>query len=257
MSTRRPIVVIPSCTKLIEGQAFDAVGRKYASAVAEIAECQPLLAPLGSGMADMGALLDVAQGILLTGSLSNVHPAHYGTDEPLDADALDPARDDLTLPLIRESMARKLPLFAICRGFQELNVALGGTLDQAVHAVEGRHDHRERDDIPLDERFGPAHPIVLSGRLREWLGADEIIVNSLHNQGIRHLAPPLTAEAHAKDGLVEAVRGPAEHPFSLGVQWHPEWQARRNPVSVELFRRFGESARAFASRAFTSSSVPS
>jgi putative glutamine amidotransferase len=243
----RPIVIIPSCTKLIDGHAFDAVGRKYSSAVAEVAECQPLLAPLGPSMADMEALLEIADGILLSGSLSNVHPSLYGaTDPPLNESALDPARDDLTLPLIREALKRKLPTFAICRGFQELNVALGGTLDQAVHAISGRHDHRERSDVPLDDRFGPAHPVHLSGTLKDWIGKEEIIVNSLHWQGIQRLAAPLTAEAHAKDGLIEAVRGPTEHPFMLGVQWHPEWQAKNNTVSVELFRRFGEAARSTA-----------
>jgi putative glutamine amidotransferase len=240
----RPIVIIPSCTRLIEGHAYDTVGRKYSSAVAEVAGCQPLLAPLGPSMADMGALLEIADGILLTGSLSNVHPSRYGaTEPPLNEEALDPARDDLTLPLIREAASRKLPTFAICRGFQELNVALGGTLDQAVHTVSGRNDHRERSDIPLDERFGPAHPVTLSGTLRSWLGRDEIIVNSLHWQGIQRLAPSLTAEAHAEDGLIEAVRGPSDHPFLFGVQWHPEWQAKSNPVSVELFRRFGDAVR--------------
>jgi putative glutamine amidotransferase len=244
----RPIVLIPCCTKLIEGHAFDAVGRKYSAAVAEVAECQPLLVPLGPSMADLGALLDVADGILLSGSLSNVHPSLYGaTEPPLNEKALDPARDDLTIPLIREAVRRKLPTFAICRGFQELNVALGGTLDQAVHTLAGRHDHRERSDVPLDDRFGPAHPVTLSGTLKDWLGQDEIIVNSLHWQGIQRLAPPLVAEAHAKDGLVEAVRGPADHPFLLGVQWHPEWQAKSNPVSVVLFRRFGDAARRLAS----------
>lgn len=243
----RPIVVIPCCTKLIEGHAFDAVGRKYSSAVAEVAECQPLLAPLGPSMVDMAALLEVADGILLSGSLSNVHPSLYGaTEPPVNADRLDLARDDLTLPLIREAVNRKLPTFAICRGLQELNVALGGTLDQAVHAVSGRNDHRERPDIPLDDRFGPAHPVTLSGNLKSWIGKDEIIVNSLHGQGIQRLAPPLVAEAHAKDGLVEAVRGPADHPFLLGVQWHPEWQPKANPVSIELFRRFGDAARTIA-----------
>jgi putative glutamine amidotransferase len=243
----RPIVIVPSCTKLIEGHAFDAVGRKYSSAVAEVAECQPLLAPLGPSMADMGALLEIADGILLSGSLSNVHPSLYGaTDPPLNEGALDPARDDLTLPLIREALKRKLPTFAICRGFQELNVALGGTLDQAVHTISGRDDHRERSDVPLDDRFGPAHPVHLSGTLKDWIGKDEIIVNSLHWQGIQRLAAPLTAEAHAKDGLIEAVRGPSEHPFMLGVQWHPEWQAKHNTVSIELFRRFGDAARHLA-----------
>lgn len=240
----RPVVIIPCDTKVIDGLAFDAVGRKYSAAVAEVADCQPLLAPLGPSMLDMHALLDIADGILLSGSISNVHPRHYALDEPpLNEDALDHERDSLTLPLVREALARKTPLFAICRGFQELNVALGGTLDQAVHAVEGRSDHRELSGRPMDDRFGPAHPITLSGKLREWVGDDEIIVNSLHWQGIQRLATPLTAEAHARDGLIEAVRGPSDHPFLFGVQWHPEWQAKNNKASIEIFRRFGDAVR--------------
>ncbi|MFA5950614.1 MAG: gamma-glutamyl-gamma-aminobutyrate hydrolase family protein [Hyphomicrobium sp.] len=242
----RPIVVIPGCTKLIDGHAFDAVGRKYSSAVAEVADCQPLLAPLGPSMADMGSILEIADGILLSGSLSNVDPVHYGDEQPFNAASLDPERDALTLPLIREAVQRKIPLFAICRGFQELNVALGGSLHQAVHTIDGHHDHRERPDIPLDDRFGPVHPVTLSGALRSWIGADEIMVNSLHWQGVRTLAPGLTPEARAKDGLVEAIRGPADHPFCLGVQWHPEWHAKHNPVSISLFRRFGDAARGSA-----------
>jgi putative glutamine amidotransferase len=243
----RPVVIIPCDTKVIEGMTFDAVGRKYSAAVAEVADCQPLLAPLGPSMLDMGALLDIADGILLSGAISNVHPSLYGLDEPpLNENALDHERDSLTLPLVREALNRKLPLFAICRGFQELNVALGGTLDQAVHTVSGRNDHREPSGIPIDERFGPSHPVTLSGTLKNWVGKDEIIVNSLHWQGIQRLAPPLTAEAHAKDGLIEAVRGPSDHPFLFGVQWHPEWQAKNNKASIEIFRRFGDAARSIA-----------
>lgn len=240
----RPIVIIPCDTKVIEGITFDAVGRKYAAAVAEVAECQPLLAPLGPSMLDMGALLEIADGILLSGAVSNVHPSLYGLDEPpLSDKALDPERDSVTLPLVREALHRKVPLFGICRGFQEVNVALGGTLDQAVHTVDGRNDHREPSNVPVPERFGPSHPVKLSGTLKSWIGEDEIVVNSLHWQGIQRLAPPLTAEAHAEDGLIEAVRGPHEHPFFFAVQWHPEWQAKSNAASVEIFRRFGDAVR--------------
>ena len=245
---RRPIVIIPCDTKVIEGITFDAVGRKYAAAVAEVAECQPLLAPLGPSMLDMPALLEIADGILLSGAVSNVHPSLYGSDEPpLSEASLDAERDSTTLPLVRTALERKLPLFAICRGFQEVNAALGGTLDQSVHTVDGRNDHREPSNVPVPERFGPAHPVKLSGTLRSWIGEDEIVVNSLHWQGIQRLAPPLTAEAHAEDGLVEAVRGPTEHPFFFGVQWHPEWQAKNNKASVEIFRRFGDAVRSHAS----------
>ncbi len=238
----RPIVVIPCCTKTIEGYTFDAVSRKYSAAVAMVAECQPLLIPLDAALVDIGAVLDVADGILFSGSPSNIAPAHYGEEDPVLPDSLDPARDAVTLPLIRTAVERQIPMMAICRGFQELNVALGGTLHQAVHAQDGKRDHRERKEVSLEERWGPVHSLNLTGQLREWVGQDEILVNSLHGQGLKDLAPPLTAEAFAEDGLVEAVRGPDNHPFCLGVQWHPEWRALENPVSVKLFRRFGRAA---------------
>ena len=237
----RPLVVIPACTKLIDGDVFDAVGRKYAAAVAEVAECQPLLVPVG--MADIPTLLEVADAILLSGSPSNVAPRHYGDEAPLMEERLDPVRDALTLPLIRAAVERKKPLFAICRGFQELNVALGGSLHQAVHVVDGHKDHRARIDLPFEERYGPMHSVTLRGLLREWIGSDKIMVNSLHWQGIARLADGLKPEAFAEDGLIEAVRGPDEAAFCLGVQWHPEWAAKSNPISTVLFRRFGAAAR--------------
>jgi putative glutamine amidotransferase len=242
----RPIVVIPACTTLIEGYVFDAVGRKYTAAVAEVAECQPLHMPVGAGISDIGAILEAADAILLTGSRSNVAPEHYGEETPIKPDALDPFRDALTLPLIRAAVERKKPLFAICRGFQELNVALGGSLHQSVHDVDGHKDHRARYELPLDEMYGPVHTVSLRGRLRDWVGSDKLMVNSLHWQGIARLADGLKPEAFAEDGLVEAVRGPDDAAFCLGVQWHPEWGAKLNPVSASLFRRFGAAARGAA-----------
>jgi putative glutamine amidotransferase len=239
----RPIVVIPSCSKNIGGLTFDAVGRKYSAAVAEVADCQPLLIPLGQGTVDIGSVLDVADGILLSGSLSNVEPRHYGDELPLDPNTVDRDRDALTLPMIRSAIERKVPLFAICRGFQEFNVAFGGTLHQAVHTVDGHNDHREPEDEDFAVKFGPKHQVRLEGELKAWVGNDQLTVNSLHWQGINKLAKPLVAEAFAEDGLVEAIRAPAGHGFSLGVQWHPEWQALGNPASIALFRRFGEAAR--------------
>lgn len=238
----RPVVIIPACSKMIGGLPFDAAGRKYSAAVAEVADCQPLIVPAGEALIDIGAVLDIADGILLTGSLSNVEPVHYGTEQPLNPASVDRDRDALTLPLIRTAIERKIPLFAICRGFQELNVAMGGTLHQAVHDVQGHNDHRERDVEDMNEKFGAVHPVALQGQMREWVGRDEVMVNSLHWQGIAKLAPALVAEGHAKDGLVEAVRAPAGHAFSIGVQWHPEWGAKTNPVSISLFRRFGAAA---------------
>lgn len=242
----RPIVIIPADTKVIETLTFDAVGRKYSAAVAEVAQCQPLLVPLEAALVDIAAILDVADGILLSGSVSNVHPRHYGTDAPLVPESMDDARDAVTLPLIRTAVEKKLPLFAICRGFQELNVAMGGSLHQAVHAQAGLNDHREKPKELMDDRFGPSHSIRLEGELRDWVGQETVIVNSLHGQGIARLADGLRPRAYAEDGLVEAVLGPDDHPFCLGVQWHPEWKATANPVSVSLFNRFGDAVRGSA-----------
>ena len=172
----RPIVVIPACTKIIDGHAFDAVGRKYAAAVAEVAECQPLLVPVGAGMTDIAAVLELADAILLSGSRSNVAPEHYGEETPINPDALDPLRDAVTLPLIRAAVELKTPLFAICRGFQELNVALGGSLYQAVHDVNGHKDHRARTNVDIDEAYGLVHKVSLRGMLRDWVGSDQIMV---------------------------------------------------------------------------------
>jgi putative glutamine amidotransferase len=243
----RPIVVIVCCTKIIDGYTFDAVSRQYSTAVAQVADCQPLLIPLDTSLIDMPAILDVADGILLSGSPSNVHPSRYSDEAPFLPDKLDPARDAVTLPLIRTAKEEKVPLFAICRGVQEVNVALGGTLHQAVQTVPGKMDHRYPENVPLEERWIAAHPVTVKGRLRQWLGHDEVMVNSLHGQGIKTLAPGLTPEAWAPDGVIEAVQGPQEHPFMLGVQWHPEWKAPSNPFSVELFRRFGQAVRDNAS----------
>ena len=241
--SRRPIIVIPSCTKTIDGYVFDSVSRRYSAAIAQAAECQPLLIPLDEALIDVGAILDVADGIFLSGSPSNVAPGHYSDEAPVLPGKLDPARDALTLPLIKTVVERKIPLFAVCRGVQELNVALGGTLHQAVQDQKDHMDHRERVGLSLEERWGPRHPITLKGQLRDWIGKDEIMVNSLHGQGLKKIAERLTPEAHAADGLVEAVRGPDDGAFLLGVQWHPEWMATSNPASMALFKRFGAAAR--------------
>lgn len=239
----RPIVIIPADTKVIETLTFDAVGRKYSAAVAEVAQCQPLLVPLEAALVDIGSILDIADGILLSGSVSNVHPKHYGTDAPLRPETMDDARDAVTLPLIRTAVEKKIPLFAICRGYQELNVALGGTLHQAVHDQPGLNDHREKPKELMDDRFGPSHPIRLDDELLKWVGQETVIVNSLHGQGISRLANGLRPQAYAEDGLIEAVMGAADHPFLLGVQWHPEWKAASNSVSTAIFNRFGDAVR--------------
>ncbi|MEG6508371.1 gamma-glutamyl-gamma-aminobutyrate hydrolase family protein [Methyloligella sp. 2.7D] len=239
----RPIVVIPCCAKRINDYTFDAVKREYSAAVAQAADCQPLLMPIGAALIDVEAALAIADGLLFTGSPSNVHPSHYGDETPANPEALDLERDAVTLPLVRTAIERGVPMLAICRGFQELNVALGGSLFQEVHSQEGYMDHREGPSPDVEERWGPKHPLQLTGKLKEWIGEDKIMVNSLHGQGVSRLAEGLQPEAYAEDGLVEAVRGPNDDAFCVGVQWHPEWDATTNPASKELFTRFGAAAR--------------
>lgn len=239
----RPIVVIPCCRKIVDRRQFDGVSRRYSVAVAQAAGCQPLLVPLGDSVGDIGQILDLADGVLLSGSMSNVEPAHYKGGPPLIEEAIDPDRDALTLPMIQSAIARKIPLFAICRGFQELNVALGGTLHQAVHTREGYLDHREPESEDLAGAFSTSHRVRLIDKLKNWVGQDEIMVNSLHWQGIEKLSDRLLPQAHAPDGLIEAVRVLDGHPFTLGVQWHPEWEPQNDPASFELFRRFGDAVR--------------
>jgi putative glutamine amidotransferase len=245
---RSPIVLVPACVNQIGAHPYHTAQLKYVAAVADGARCTPLIVPALGAATDIETLLALADGVMLTGSPSNVHASLYG-EALLDPSLpLDAARDATTLPLIRAAIQRGIPLLAICRGFQEVNVALGGTLHQAVHAVDGMSDHRERKDDALDQQYAPSHRVLLDpgGRLADVLDdATEIMVNSLHGQGIKQLAPGLVAEAHADDGLVEAYRVADASGFTLAVQWHPEWRFAENPDSVKIFSAFGAACRAY------------
>ncbi|WP_317203257.1 gamma-glutamyl-gamma-aminobutyrate hydrolase family protein [Janthinobacterium sp.] len=248
---RRPIVIVPACLKQLGDHAYHTAQDKYLHAVVAGARCMPLVLPALGADIDLDAVLAAADGVMLTGSPSNVHPSHYG-EEVLDA-ALpqDAARDASTLPLIRAALARGIPLIAVCRGFQEVNVALGGSLHQAVHGLAGMRDHREPAALPLERQYGPAHRVALEpgGRLARILGgAAELMVNSLHGQGIARLAPGLMVEARADDGLIEAYSVTAAPGFSLAVQWHPEWRIAENPDSMKLFLAFGQACRIYHSK---------
>jgi putative glutamine amidotransferase len=194
--------------------------------------------------------LDGAHGVLLTGSPSNVHPSHFGEGVHNPALPLDPERDAWVLAMIPRVLARGMPLLAICRGTQEANVALGGTLHQAVQEVPGLADHRADDSAPAAEQYGPSHPVnVVPGGLLEGItGAGSFTVNSVHGQGVKQLAPGLRIEAVAPDGLVEAFSVSEAPGFSLCVQWHPEWQAAGNPVSMQLLRAFGTAVAQYRDR---------
>jgi putative glutamine amidotransferase len=245
-SDRSPVIGIPACLGVREGFGFHQVGAKYVDGVIDGAGGLPLLIPALGPRLDIDGLLGELDGLLITGSPSNVEPQHYGAGPVRHDDARDPARDATTLPLIRQALDRAVPLLAICRGLQELNVALGGSLHQEVHALPGRLDHRSDKTLPLPERYGPAHEVVLEpgGELQALFdGASRIVVNSLHGQAIDRLAGRLTIEARAPDGTIEAVRVEGAPAFALAVQWHPEWRVLDNPFSRRLFAAFGAACR--------------
>ena len=242
--TMRPLIGIPACVKEVDGLPFHAVGEKYIAAVAHAANGLPWMIPALGTFYDIPDLVARLDGLFITGSRSNVEPHHYGRTLERAESPHDPARDATTLPLILEALAQGLPIFAVCRGLQELNVALGGTLHQQVHQVEGRLDHRIRRDVSYDEAYGPQHAIsiVPGGVLHRLVGKDSVEVNSLHWQAIDRLAGGLTVEAVAPDGVVEAVSVTGARNFALAVQWHPEYRATENPVSMAMFGAFSEAA---------------
>ena len=220
-------------------------GEKYLKAITEAANAVPLIIPVLADDLAIDELVDEVDGVLLTGSPSDIEPHHYGSESD-DADALrDPHRDAMTLPIARHALQTGVPLFAICRGFQELNVVLGGTLHQRVKDVPGYHNHKENPEDPVEVQYGPAHPVVLSegGLLARLAGTGNVMVNSLHGQGIRKLAAGVTVEAVADDGLIEAFTVDEADAFALAVQWHPEWQAKSNEFSSAIFRAFGDACR--------------
>ncbi|MCK6422223.1 MAG: gamma-glutamyl-gamma-aminobutyrate hydrolase family protein [Aquabacterium sp.] len=248
MTTKKPVVLVPACHRMLGDHPFHVVGRKYVDAV-RLAGALPLVVP-GAMPDEIDALLDMAHGVLLTGSPSNVHPSHYGESVHNPALPLDPQRDAWTLPLVPRVIARGMPLFAICRGAQEANVALGGSLHQAVHELDPYDDHRAGDHLPAEQAYAPAHEVevIAGGLLSEVLDRCRFEVNSLHGQAVNQLAPGLRVEARAHDGLVEAFSVVEAKGFNLCVQWHPEWQAASNPVSMQMLQAFGQACRAYRDR---------
>lgn len=249
MALSTPLVWMPADHRWLgdgeRAQPYLLLGDKYARAVKVGADAQPVLFALADP-AEVPALLELVDGVVLTGSPSNVHPRHFGETVADPTLPLDEARDELTLAIVRAALASGVPLLGICRGFQEINVALGGSLHQAVHTLPGHLDHREPRDVPLAQQYAPRHEVTLQpGSLLHALagGAASVRVNSLHGQGIRRLAPGLRAVAHAPDGLIEAIEFERAQAFALAVQWHPEWRFAEDPLSSAIFRAFGEALR--------------
>jgi putative glutamine amidotransferase len=242
-----PIIGVPMCVKHLDNHNFHTVGEKYLTAIIEAAGAYPLSFPaLGEAIAP-AALLDHLDAVLFTGSPSNVAVHHYGGAPDRADSPQDPGRDAITLPLIREAIARNVPILCICRGFQELNVALGGTLHTVIHQQPGYADHRAKTDVPFDEMYAPAHRIDFTpdGEFARLFGKTTTTINSLHWQGIDRVSDRLVVEGRAPDGVVEAVRV-KDAAFALGAQWHPEFRATENPDSMRLFQAFGKAARARA-----------
>lgn len=247
-----PLIGIPSCVRSIHERAFHTVNERYTSAIIDAVSGLPLLIPAIGAKTDCSAILDRLDGILLTGSPSNVEPHHYAGPPSREGTLHDPERDATTLPLIREAVRRDMPVLAICRGIQELNVALGGSLHQRIFDMPERFNHKRRGRGPLssdEERYGPAHPVALTpgGFFARLAGATEIMVNSLHGQGIDTPAPGLVVEAVAPDGQIEAVSLPGAR-FVVGVQWHPEYKPLANPFSKALFEAFAQACHATTAR---------
>ncbi len=245
-----PLVGLPADTFLRGPHIFHGVGDKYVRSVALAAKAAPVMIPSLGPLLNLPDLISRFDGIVMTGSISNVHPTHYGAEADERAEPHDAARDATTLDLIRLTLELGVPLFVICRGIQELNVALGGTLQSEVQELPGKLDHREIKHDDMDTRYGPRHPVSLvpGGMLANILDTDEIQINSLHRQAIADLAPDLKAEAVAPDGTIEAVSFPGSKAFALGVQWHPEYKVMDNPDSVKIFEAFGDAVRAYAHR---------
>lgn len=244
-TNRKPVVLMTMGAQSRSGHPYQVMTHKYIMPLVELSGCIPLLVPTCCGTADLEHYLDLADGVYLSGAGSNIDPALYGQENLTPEKQQDRDRDLFDIPLVRAALDRGLPILGICRGMQEINVALGGDIHQKVYNQPGYDDHREDADDPIDEQYGPSHQIgLLPGSwFAELMGAERIAVNSLHGQGIDRLAKGLEPLAHAEDGLIEAIHAPSLSPYLLGVQWHPEWKASENPHSIKIFQSFGDACR--------------
>ena len=243
-----PLVGLPADTYENHGFLFHSLGDKYVRALAEVSMALPVMIPSIIDVLNLDSLLNHFDGILMTGAVSNVHPPLYGEQPSADHEPYDHHRDNSTLQLIRAVVDRGIPLFCICRGFQELNVAMGGSLETELQRGEDRLDHRAQKSDDTDVRYGPRHSIQITsgGMLERMIGKGEIMVNSIHRQGVKSLGSGLNVEAVAPDGVIEAVSVKGAKAFAFGSQWHPEYKAAQNPDSVKLFTAFGDAVRAHA-----------
>ena len=244
----RPIVGIIGNSFLINDQYPTHVcGTMNSCAVSDVSGAMPLMIPADPRLVSVEELLETCAGFLLTGGRPNVHPAEYGEEETEAHGAFDRARDAITLPLVRACVERGQPFLGICRGFQEVNVALGGTLYPEIRDLPGRMNHRMPPDGTLEEKFALRHPVrfALDGPFQSLFGAAEVMTNTLHGQGIKTPGARVVVDGIAPDGTPEAIYVRDAPGFTLSVQWHPEWNAASDPVSRPLFQAFGAACRAW------------
>ena len=246
--SKKPVIGVPADRRMLDPHPFHMAGEKYVQALVDGASGLPFIIPALGDPLDVDDIIANVDGLLFTGSPSNVEPYHY-EGEPSEPGTLhDPHRDALTLPLAKQAMEKGVPLLAVCRGHQELNVVLGGTLHQKVHEVPGYHSHKEDPNDPLEVQYGPSHAVnlVAGGLLRELARTESVLVNSLHSQGVARLADGVTVEAVADDGLIEAFSVDSANGFALSMQWHPEWRVTDDEFSMAIFEAFGDACRAYA-----------
>ncbi|WP_170532768.1 MULTISPECIES: gamma-glutamyl-gamma-aminobutyrate hydrolase family protein [Ruegeria] len=245
----RPVVGIIGNSYLMNDEyPTHAGGTMNSEAVANVSHCLPLLIPSDPRFVTVEELLEVCDGFLLTGGRPNVHPEEYGEDATDAHGEFDRARDAVTLPLVRACVERGQPFMGICRGFQEVNVAMGGTLYPEIRDLPGRMNHRMPPDGTLEEKFALRHVVTLDegGVFNQLFGAPEVMTNTLHGQGIKTVGDRVVIDGHAPDGTPEAIYVKDAPGFTLSVQWHPEWDAMNDPVSRPLFEAFGAAVRAWA-----------
>jgi putative glutamine amidotransferase len=245
----RPVIgIIGNSYLLNEQYPVHAGGSMNSEAVAQVSECMPILVPSDPRYVSVSELIEVCDGFVFTGGRPNVHPEEYGEAETEAHGAFDRARDAVTLPLIRACVARGQPILGICRGFQEVNVAMGGSLFPEIRDLPGRMNHRMPPDGSLEEKFELRHVVRFTegGVFHRLMGATEVMTNTLHGQGIKLAGQNIVVDGHAPDGTPEAIYVQDAPGFTLAVQWHPEWNAAGDPVSRALFSAFGDAARAWS-----------
>lgn len=244
-SSNLPIVGIICDQETIGPHAFHIAGDKYLQAIVNGSQCMPVLIPALAEQLNIEQLVDTLDGILFTGGYSMVNPLHYQNQAADAQTKLDNQRDNSSLPLIQKAVEKHVPILGICRGFQEMNVAFGGSLHQHLHDVGSLLEHRENKELTLDEQYGASHTVCLTnkGKLQQLFNTEKIDVNSLHTQGINRLGEGLTIEAKADDGLIEAFSISRSTAFAMAVQWHPEWQFQHNQYSKKLFAEFGKACK--------------